>query len=203
MLSENSLEVIENYKRYRQRVELFKKFDYDISYERDVVFEQACPVDGSILEVGTGKGHFAIILAQKGCHFTSVDVSEEEQEFAKLNMEHLNLMEYADFQIADGECLKFQDSSFDIIFSINVLHHLLNPYRVVDEMVRVLKKDGKIIISDFSIKGMELVAKIHKSEGREHSAGKVVVNDISDYLAKKKFKIKKHTTVFQETLIAY
>ena len=49
---------------------------------RKFIFDKSQPIFGDILEVGTGKGHFALILAQEGCYFTSVDISEEEQKFA-------------------------------------------------------------------------------------------------------------------------
>jgi len=193
----------ENYKKYIERLTVFESFGYDLTQERDAVIEQAQPIKGSILEIGTGKGYFAIALAQQGYRLTSVDVSEEEQRFAKMNIEYLNLQGFVEFQVSDARCLTFPDNSFDMVFSVNVLHHLEQPYEVMDEIIRVLRCGGKIVVSDFSRKGMDLVAKIHRSEGRNHPEGEAVVDHIADYLKKKKFSIQKHRTVFQETVVAH
>lgn len=157
--------IVENHKKYLERIELFKSFGYDIWKERDLIIEKSLPLDGMILEVGTGKGHFAIALAQKGYHFTCVDISEEEQKYARMNVEYFGLQEHIDFKIANAEQLNFEDRSFDAVFAINMVHHLSNPHKVVDEIARVIKRTGKIIVSDFSRKGLDLVSKVHKSGG--------------------------------------
>ena len=79
--------VLENYERYCNRIKLFKSFGYDIDKERDFVIEKAQPIERRILELGTGKGNFAVALAQKGYQITTVDISEEEQKFAKMNIQ--------------------------------------------------------------------------------------------------------------------
>ena len=196
-------DIIENHHKYQQRLAFFKTFGYDIEREREIIFEQAQPVSGSILEDGTGKGHFAIALAQKGHHLTSVDVSEEEQKYARMNAQYFDLQGHIDFQVSDAGNLKFEDRSFDVIFAVNVFHHLESPDNVVDEMIRVCKDSGKIIISDFNKKGMELIAEIHRSEGREHPWGKAVLQQIGKYLEKRNFSVQRHETVFQETIAAY
>ncbi len=196
-------DVVKNYQKYLERVKLFKSFGYDIQGEREEIFETAQPIKSPILEIGTGKGHFAITLAQKGHRLTSIDISDEEQKYAKMNVEYLHLQEYVNFEISDAKSLKFKDGSFDTIFSVNVLHHLQDPYAVIDEAVRVLKKKGKIIFSDFSRKGMELVSRIHHSEGRQHPEGNVSIEHVGQYLAKQNFQVKNHRSVFQETLVAY
>ena len=130
-------QIIENHKKYAYRVNLFQRFGYDIVKERDFIVEKAQPIDGRILEVGTGKGYFTIALAQKGYHFTTVDISEEEQSFAKMNIQYLSLLNKVDFIVDDAQNLRFEDSSFDICFGINLVHHLSQPLKVIDEMIRV------------------------------------------------------------------
>ena len=196
-------EIAENHERYLERIDLFKNFGYDIAKERDFILEKSLPLDGRILEVGTGKGHFAIALAQKGHHFTSVDISHEEQKYAKMNVEYLGFQEHVDFKIADAKQLGFKNQSFDAIFAINMAHHLSDPYAVMDEFARVVAPQGKIIVSDFSKKGLDLVGRIHKSEGREHPTGKAAINDIRNYFDGKNFKTQEYKTIFQETVIAY
>lgn len=193
--------VIENHKRYLERITLYKNFGYDIEGERKFIIEKTQPIYGDILEVGTGKGYFAIELAKKGYKFRSVDISKDEQELARLNLEYFGLEKQVDFKIEDAENLSFEDKEFDIIFSVNMFHHLENPFKVINELTRVTSFEGKIILSDFSKEGLELVDKVHKSEGRVHPASIFNLNDIAKFLLDKKFRIEKHRSKFQEVII--
>lgn len=196
-------ELLENNKRYLERINLYKGFGYDIEEERKLILDKAQPLYGDILEVGTGKGHFTIALAREGYRFTSIDISEEEQRFARFNIRYLDLEEFVDFRIENAEHLSFEDKSFDVIFSINTLHHLANPFKVIDELIRIVTFEGKIILSEFTKESLEIIDKVHASEGRIHPAGKSSLEDIENYLAQKKFKTERDRSRFQEVLTAY
>lgn len=196
-------EVLENHKRYLARKELYKSFGYDIDKERAFIIDKAQPIYGDILEAGTGKGHFALALAKEGYRFTTFDISEQEQKFARLNLKYFGLDHLVDFRIENGESLSFKDKSFDIIFSINTFHHLVNPYKVLDELIRLLSFEGKLVLSDFTKEGMALMDKIHASEGRTHEISKVALSDIEQYLITKGFRVDKVNSTFQKVLIAY
>ncbi len=194
--------VIENHERYRERINLYKKFSYDIEEERRFIIEKARPFNGKILEVGTGKGYLTIALARAGYDFTSIDISGEEQEFARLNIKYFGLDKKVDFKIADAGHSGFKNKTFGVIFSVNLLHHLLNPFKVMDELIRIVSFNGKIVLSDFSKEGLQVVDKIHETEGRKHEVSQANLNDMANYLLDKSFKIERHRTEFQETLIA-
>ncbi len=195
-------ETIENHKRYLDRVTYYKTFGYDFEKERKFILEKARPLIGRILEVGTGKGYFTLELAREGYSFTSIDISEEEQKLARLNIKYFGLDEKVDFRIENAEHLSFKDRSFDVIFSINTIHHLIDPFKVIDELIRIVTPGGKIILSDFSPEGLKVIDKIHASEGRKHEVGKINLKDIEDYLLRKNFRLEKHRSEFQEILIA-
>ena len=195
-------EVLENHKAYLERNKLYKGFGYDIDKERDFILREAMPLSGKILEAGTGKGYFALALAKRGYSFVTFDISDEEQRFARLNIAYSGLGKKVKFRIEDGECTSFADASFDVVFSVNVLHHLANPYQVIDELIRVLATDGKLTISDFSKKGFGVMDKIHALEGKTHESGKVSLSDAEKYLAKKGFSIKKAKSAYQHIVVA-
>jgi len=186
-----------------ERIEFYKKFGYDIEKERRFIFERAGPISGNILEIGTGKGHFALELAREGHIFTSIDVSEEEQEFARLNVAHAGFSKQVSFKIEDAEHMNFKDASIDIVFSINTMHHLANPFKVMDELIRIVSSKGKIILSDFNNEGFKIISKVHESEGRKHEANAVTLADIKDYLKNKDFKTEECSSRFQDVLIAF
>jgi len=196
-------QVLENHQRYLERKALYKSFGCDIDREREFIIAKAQPLYGDILEAGTGKGHFALSLAKQGYQFITFDISVEEQNFAKLTLKYYGLDNLVDFKIENGEHLSFADKIFDMVFSVNTLHHLLNPYKVIDEFIRVLSFEGRIVLSDFTIEGFQLMDKIHRSEGDAHQVSKTTMADVENYLISKNFKTEKHKSQFQEVLMAY
>ena len=195
--------IIESNKRYCERIKYYKDFGYDIKKEIKFILEKSYPIYGDILDVGTGKGYFALELAKEGYSFTSIDISAEEQELAKLNIKYFNLEKQINFRIENAENLSFEDSSFDIIFSINAIHHFSNPIKAIDELIRMITFEGKMILSDFTKEGLEIMDRIHKAEGRHHAVGRVGLSEITKYLQGREFKIEKHMSKFQEIVVAY
>lgn len=195
-------EVLENHKIYLERKKLYQSFGYDVEKERDFILEQAKPLYGEILEAGTGKGNFALALAKAGYSFVTFDISADEQRFAKLNIAHFGFQKQVDFRIENGERTSFSEGSFDTVFSVNVLHHLRNPYQVLDELIRLLSRNGKLILADFSEEGFKIMDKIHALEGNAHEVGKIKLTDAEAYLRKKCFSIINIQSTYQHVLIA-
>jgi len=195
--------IIENHKAYLQRKSLYKSFGYNVDKERNFIIKQAGSLCGKILEAGTGKGHFALALAKKGYKFTTFDISKAEQAFAKLNLKYFGLDKQVKLRIENGENLNFKDKSFDVIFSVNTLHHLADPYNVIDEFTRILSPRGKIVLSDFTKDGLKIIDKIHKLEGKVHEVSRVRLSDVSRYLRNKGFRVQKSKSKYQQILIAY
>jgi len=191
------------YNIHAEKIAFYKDFGYDIESERNFILEKVKPLCGEILEVGTGKGYFAIILAKEGYKFITVDISKEEQNFAKSGIKHLGLENSVNFQIGDAKALSFTDKTFDVIISVNLIHHLDDCFAVIDEFIRLIRNNGKIILSDFNKKGLKLMDIIHKSQGRKHHAPGASLTDIENYLIDKGFKIEKYKCKLQEILIAH
>ncbi|MFH1878867.1 MAG: class I SAM-dependent methyltransferase [Candidatus Omnitrophota bacterium] len=198
-----SKEALENHKCYLERKAYFKKFGYDIDKERSFIFKKAMPVQGRILEVGTGKGHFTMELAKAGYCLTSVDISEEEQIAARLNLEFSGLKDKVVLRVENAEKLSFSDGSFDAVFSVNAVHHFKDTFRVMDELVRVTARPGKIVLSDFSEEGFKVIECIHGSEGKTHDRGAVSMKAVKDHLTGKGFRTEEYGTKFQDIVIAY
>lgn len=78
----------------------------------------------------------------------------------------------------DVECLPFKDAVFDTVFSLTVLQDVKNPEKVVEEIKRVLKKKGRIIISVLNKNKINEVKKILLKKFKilkEESVGKDLV----------------------------
>jgi len=190
-----------NHEKYLARKALFNRFGYDVDTERAFILNHAQPISGKILEAGTGSGHFALALAKAGYSFVTFDISEETLNQAKLNLTYAGFDKQVDFRIENGEHTRFDNNRFDVIFSINVLHHLANPYQVIDEMIRILAQNGKFILADFNANGFKIMDDVHEFEGETHEKGQASLQDISLYLKSKNYHIHSIQSKTQEMLI--
>jgi 2-polyprenyl-3-methyl-5-hydroxy-6-metoxy-1,4-benzoquinol methylase len=195
-------EIIENHNRFLERVALYRKYGYDIEKERAFIIEKARPISGAILEAGTGKGYFTLALAREGFNFTSFDVSAAEQQYARLNLMYHSLEHQVHFDVADAEYLDYGNSYFDVIFAVNMIHHLSSVRKVCDEFIRILSLKGKIVLSDFNNKGFAILDKIHAYEGRRHEVGVGTMNEIKAKLIERGFVLKEYCSEIQDVLVA-
>lgn len=96
-----------------------------------------------ILDLGCGTGRHAILLARAGAIVTGVDFSEEMLAVARTNAAGLNI----DIINAEIHAVPLQDQ-FDLILCSLVLSHLPNLLPAMQEMSRLLRPGGRIIITD-------------------------------------------------------
>ena len=99
-----------------------------------------------ILDVGTGPGFFAMNLALAGHEVTAVDVTEHMLWHAKANADAYGAN--VRFVLHRGEFLPFEDASFDLIVSRNVLWNLEYPQSALSEWARVLMPGGRMVYFD-------------------------------------------------------
>ena len=102
--------------------------------------------DISVLEVGTGPGFFAIILAEAGYCVTAVDLTPAMLEEARKNAGQLK--ERIDFREMNAEELSFGDELFDVVITRNLTWNLPHPDIAYKEWHRVLKDGGLILNFD-------------------------------------------------------
>jgi SAM-dependent methyltransferase len=100
----------------------------------------------SALDVGTGRGHFAIYLARMGYRVNAVDLSSRMVSEARSAALAKGLS--IDFQQQDAEALSFDDHRFDVVVSRNLLWTLPDPQRALSDWRRVLKPGGRLLVSD-------------------------------------------------------
>jgi SAM-dependent methyltransferase len=93
------------------------------------------PVSGSVLEIGAGTGWQAMELSRAGFRVSAVDLADSPYHSQRV----FSVQEY------DGRNLPFPPSSFDVVFSSNVLEHVTQLQPLFSEMCRVLKPGGLMI----------------------------------------------------------
>jgi len=101
--------------------------------------------DREILDVGTGTGRAALILALGGAKVTAVDASEEMLAIARQRAAE-QLLSTIKFQRGDAHALDFGARSFDAVVSFRVLMHTPQWSRCVAELCRVAER---LVIVDY------------------------------------------------------
>ena len=104
------------------------------------------PAQIRVLDVGTGPGFFAIILAELGYQVTAVDYTASMLEEAKGNAGAL--AKKIDFRQMNAEELTFPTASFDVLVTRNVTWNLPNPEKAYSQWMRVLKPGGLLLNFD-------------------------------------------------------
>ena len=86
-----------------------------------------------ILDIGSGT---ALAAEYFNCQYTGIDPSQELLRQTKENV-----------IVGKAEELPFEDNFFDILLCITAIHNFEDPEKALQEMKRVLKKEGKLVIT--------------------------------------------------------
>jgi len=126
------------YERAIEQIELFKS---EVSKHEPIEFKGK-----KLLEIGAGVGTF-LITARTKYDIEAFGVEPSKDEFSPFNEISQSLLEEYNLpkdMIARGfaENLPFDNNSFDLIYSTNVLEHVQDPKLTLEESIRVLKPGG-------------------------------------------------------------
>lgn len=108
-----------------------------------------------VMEIGCGSGGYALYLAENvGCRLIGLDTNAPGVHNANQLAARAGLGDRARFRQCDAsQRLPFEDSSFDAVFSNDVMCHLPGRLDVLREIFRLLKPGGHMLYSDALVIG--------------------------------------------------
>jgi len=114
-----------------------------IDLKKEVFYMLNLPNNKKILDVACGYGDFLVLLKERGHtgELFGVDLSENFVKESKKSNQDIN------FSVANAESLPFEDETFDIVLCKHSLYHFDDIPKAIKEMSRVLKKEGKLVIT--------------------------------------------------------
>jgi ubiquinone/menaquinone biosynthesis C-methylase UbiE len=132
---------------FQNRYVLFQEDPYQTTFtygrkKTDEIIDTvlaAYPAPKDVLDVGCGTGHAIHVLSGMGYKCTGVDAAEDMLSIAR--RENPNIR----FESADARALPFEDNSFDMVISIEVLRYIREREKSVTEIFRVLKPGGRMV----------------------------------------------------------
>ena len=96
-------------------------------------------------DIGAGTGFISEGLIQEGLQVIAVDQSEAILKEMKRKFADI---ETIDYRIGQAQNLPISDAMVDYAFANMYLHHVESPPKAIEEMVRILKPAGKLVITD-------------------------------------------------------
>ncbi|MFH1678530.1 MAG: class I SAM-dependent methyltransferase [Candidatus Omnitrophota bacterium] len=91
-----------------------------------------------LLDLGAGGGNLTKQAKDKGFDVVALDADEGRFQYK-------NEIDFRKGDLTQG--LPFEDGSFDCVVMLEVIEHLKDPYFVLREINRILKKDGFLLLS--------------------------------------------------------
>lgn len=109
----------------------------------------------TVVDVGSGSGYFSFRLLSAGAKVVAADVDQDfidiiEQKKKEKNIDDSRLST----KLIDPKELNLEDNSIDIIFLVNVYHHVSDRVNYFSKANLTLNADGRMVIIDFYKKSL-------------------------------------------------
>jgi len=99
-------------------------------------------------DLGCGSGFFTVPLARKVKKVYGIDVQKEMLDFLERKIRRLRVHNIM-LLLSEENKIPLARGSIDVLISINTLHEFRDKELIVEEIHRVLKPCGKVLIADF------------------------------------------------------
>jgi len=127
-----------------ERLEDYKNFSLiDGIYTKPYIFASRFVKNNVVLDCGCGVGYGSYFLSHKAKKVVGIDISSRAIEKAKNTYKRKNL----NFYVMDVCNLNFEKNTFDIVVAFQLIEHLRDPLRFIEEIKRVLKPGGVFILA--------------------------------------------------------
>ncbi len=100
-----------------------------------------------VLEYGCGDGVNTLLLALRGAKVIALDISPELIQVARKRLEANHIEGDVEFIVGSAHDIPLPDKSIDVVFGINILHHL-DLRMSAEETWRILKGNGRAIFQE-------------------------------------------------------
>jgi ubiquinone/menaquinone biosynthesis C-methylase UbiE len=144
--SDNYFEIISN-----QPKEYYNEFLEFVEYHLDK--------GSKIIDIGCGTGQSTCYLSELGYKVTGFDLSSRFIDYAKKKYTNL------DFINGESNKIDFSGDEFDAVASYNTFEHFLNIEESLKEMIRIVKKNGLIIIQAPNLLSLKYPINALKNKG--------------------------------------
>jgi ArsR family transcriptional regulator len=97
---------------------------------------------GAVLDIASGDGVLAELLAPRASKVVCLDISKRVAEAGR---QRLRACRNVSFEVGDMHALPAEDESFDTVLLMHALTYTKDPARVFSEAARALRKNGRLL----------------------------------------------------------
>ncbi len=127
-------------------------FGIDVKWRKKVLKLVSDTKPETILDIATGTGDLAILMAQSGAKkIVGVDISKGMLEVGRKKVAEKNLDDRITLEFGDSEALPFEDNSFDAITVSFGIRNFESLEQGLSQILRVLKPGGIFVILETSV----------------------------------------------------
>lgn len=101
-----------------------------------------------VADLGCGSGYFTVPLSYKTKKVYGIDVQKEMLDYLEQRIKNQKILNIQTLLSKENE-IPLQNEILDVLLTVNTLHEFRDKDRIINEMRRVIKPDGKIAIIDF------------------------------------------------------
>lgn len=144
--------------------------------------------EGRILDIGMGDcGCMSFFLARRGFDVIGIDKSPNAVHDSRTGAEKIKFSGTFEAKLANAKRLPFEDGEFDAVSSYHSMHHMKNVKKVINEMFRVCKTGGFVLIADLHEEGRKKY---------DHDSDKGFLKKMEDCLGRYSESIRKVRTKY-------
>lgn len=128
-------------RRYGETAPMYERRYDQIQREKYEIVIENLPGVSKVLDLGCGTGMLLSELTRRSEFAVGIDSSPEMLELARKRRGNAALV------LADADHLPFADRSFNAVVSVTLVQNMPNPATTVQEVARVTKPEGVLIIT--------------------------------------------------------
>jgi len=113
----------------------------------------------SVLEIGLGQGAESEQIVRRGACWSGLDLTAESVARVRTRL-RLRGLPFEDIKQGSALAIPYPASSFDIVFSHGVLHHVPEIHRAQAEIARVLRPGGELVVMVYAKRSLNYVLAI-------------------------------------------
>ncbi|NJE25547.1 class I SAM-dependent methyltransferase [Thermococcus sp. MV5] len=125
--------------------------------EKKLVFSMIKSKNGKALDLGCGTGNYTLELYTRGFDVVGVDLSEEMLKIARKKLPRVKFIR------ANAYSLPFKENTFDLVLTITMFEFIHKPELALNEIYRVLRPGGEVVIGTMNGKSFWFIFKRIKS----------------------------------------
>lgn len=128
-----------------------KSFGGSLLHTNKVLMNKAeIKTTDKVLDAGCGVGGSTLYIhQQKNAEVTGITLSHKQVEYANNLANTYGISDKVSFHVMDYTQTSFPDESFDVVWACESICHLEDKSRFITECYRILKKGGRLVLSDY------------------------------------------------------